>query len=60
MGFDLLSCFLGLGLLLTVTKLNTSKKPKSAAINKNKATGSQRQNLVAENPLTAKVKGDAQ
>lgn len=59
-GFDLLSCLLGLGLLFTVKKLNTSNKPKSAAINKNTATGSQRQHVAGENPLTAKVKEAAQ
>ncbi|MPY22540.1 PepSY-associated TM helix domain-containing protein [Shewanella sp. YLB-07] len=58
-GFDLLSCLLGLGLLFAIKKLNTSSKPKSAAIKKNTAAESQRQNLASENPLTAKVKEEA-
>ncbi|NRB23730.1 PepSY domain-containing protein [Shewanella sp.] len=58
-GFDLLSSLLGLGLLLTVKKLSASSQPKSAVINKNTATGSRRQNLAGENPLTAKMKEEA-
>ncbi len=55
-GFDLLSCFLGLSLLFTVKKLNVSGKPKSAITKKSAVVISQHQHLAGEPPFTAKMK----
>ncbi len=55
-GFDLLSCFLGLGLLFTVKKLNTSGKPKPAITKKSMLVIPRPPHLMDEHALTAKVK----